>query len=284
MKRSAESHGVPKTALRVLAAILAPALLAAAALGLYTVRGRAGTQPGSPVRVRLSRPREKYIVAVDSGHGGADSGARGLVREVEVTQTTERVLLAWLRADPSYTAVQVHTPDCELRPRERVRAAEDAGAELFISLHANKDSHASSYGFECFAVPPGRPWHEESRDFARLVCARMQAAGARLRGGDGVRYAYYRGGVKLMKESADEKEYGWPTFGVLQRAACPAVLVEQCFLSSAEDLDAFGDADGCARAARCYYLAVCDFFGTEPLPETAAPVPCGTGVSRAESG
>ena len=247
------------------AAAAAVTLLAAAllAVGWRVLRGRGADGPLLP---HSGRPAQRHVVAVDSGHGGTDVGAKGLVDEITVTQTTAAALLALLEADGAYAPVRVHTDDTAPSPQQRAQTARETGAELFLSLHANKDTSTASCGFECYAVPPGQEQHEESLAFARLICARMQEAGARIRGVDGVRYAYYRGGSKTMKESSDDTVYRDPTFGVLQDAACPSVLIEQCFISNAEDLAAWGDAEGCAAAAYCYYLAICDYFGTQPLP------------------
>ncbi len=248
---------------RVLGAVV---LLAAAVAVPMWLRGSRAFAPQQEVQPHLQRPAQRYVVAVDSGHGGADTGAVGLVEETSVTQATAAALLALLEADGHYAPLQVHSDDEAPTPQQRAQTAADGGAQLFLSLHANKDTSAASNGFECFAVPPGLEQHEESLRFAQLVCGQMQRAGARIRGESGVRYAYYRGGAKLMKEASDDRVYGLPTFGVLQQAACPAVLIEQCFISNAQDLDAWGDADGCAAAAYCYYLAICEYFGTQPLP------------------
>ena len=51
----------------------------------------------------------------------------------------------------------------------------------------------------------------------------------------------------------------------MEESNCPAVLAEQCFITSAEDVDLFGDEDGCQRTARVYYEAICAYFGTQPL-------------------
>ncbi len=242
------------------AAMLAGALVLLAAGWLFL-----RDTPGG-ITLHMTRPAQRHIVAVDSGHGGADTGAQGLVDETVVTQATAAALLALLEADGAFAPVQIHTDDTSPSPQQRAAAAEEASAELFLSLHANKDGSPASGGFECYAVPPGHEQHGESLAFARMVCSRMQAAGARIRGVDGVRYAYYRGGAKMMKESEDTTVYSYPTFGVLQRAPCPAVLIEQCFISNAEDLAAWGDADGCTAAAYCYYQAICDYFGSQPHP------------------
>ena len=240
-------------------------LAVAAVLAAATV-WRMLYRPQQPVQPHLQRPAQRITVAVDSGHGGADTGAKGLVNETQVTQATAAALLALLQADGNFAPVQVHTDEECPTPQQRAAIAQQTGAQLFLSLHANKDTSSASYGFECYAVPPGHTQHEESLLFARTVCARMAAAGARLRGEDGVRYAYYRRGAKIMKESSDSREYDLPTFGVLQQASCPAVLIEQCFISNAQDLAQWGSAGGCAAAAYCYYQAICDYFGTEPLP------------------
>ena len=258
--RRARRHIVLPAAAAAAVTLAAAALLA---LGWYVLRGSGADGLLMP---HLRRPVQRHTVAVDSGHGGADVGAKGLVDEITVTQATAAALLALLEADGAYAPVQIHTDDTAPTPQQRAQAAKDAGAELFLSLHANKDTSAASCGFECYAVPPGREQHGESLRFARLVCARMEEAGARIRGADGVRYAYYKNGGKMMKESSDDTVYRYPTFGVLQEAACPSVLIEQCFISNADDLAAWGTEEGCAAAAYCYYRAICDYFGTQPLP------------------
>ncbi len=251
------------------AALLALAtLLALAGLG-RACTDSADTPDTGGVRLHTGRPGTRHIIALDAGHGGMDTGARGLVDEVEVIQPTTDALYALLEADPAYAPVLVHTPQEELRPKQRADVAAQANAALFLSLHANKDSSASSNGFECYAIPPGLEHHEQSLVLAQAIAARMGQAGARIRGENGVRYAYYRGHSKVMKDSTDTAVYNVPTFGVLQHAPCPAVLIEQCFITNAADLDAWGDADGVAAAAYCYYQAICDYFGTTPLAPAA---------------
>ena len=70
---------------------------------------------------------------------------------------------------------------------------------------------------------------------------------------------------KEVIEESDETVRTEQTFGLLEKTNCPAVLVEQCFVTSPSDVDGWGDEDGCRRAARLYYEAICEYFGTEPL-------------------
>ena len=70
---------------------------------------------------------------------------------------------------------------------------------------------------------------------------------------------------------------GERSFTLLEDVNCPAVLAEQCFVTSEEDVARFGSEDGCKAVARfgsedgckavarIYYEAICAYFGTQPL-------------------
>ena len=152
--------------------------------------------------------------------------------------------------------------------RKRAQAATDAGASLLLSVHANSDeSTGQSHGFECFPTPPGRTYSEESMRFAQCIAQKMGGAGHRLRGENGIRFAYYNGKSKRIVDSTDTKIREQKSFGIVERPYCPAVLVEQCFLTNYSDVENWTGEAGCARAARIYYEAICAYFGTEPLPQ-----------------
>ena len=138
-------------------------------------------------------------------------------------------------------------------------AANSAGASLLLSVHGNSDPYSSdSYGLECYPQPPGRTHHEDSLRLAHLIADKFGAAGQRLRGNAGVRYIYYAGDdesgyEKQVVEESDSTVYSEQTFGLLEKTDCPAVLVEQCFVTSEADVAARGTDDGCRRAARLQY-------------------------------
>ncbi|MFR6750334.1 MAG: hypothetical protein ACLUSS_06475 [Faecalibacterium sp.] len=92
-----------------------------------------------------------------------------------------------------------------------------------------------------------------------------RAAGARLRGHGGIRYIYYQGEAKQLVESTYTEVRGERSFTLLEDVNCPAVLAEQCFVTSEEDVARFGSEDGCKAVARIYYEAICAYFGTQPL-------------------
>lgn len=216
---------------------------------------------------------ELPVVAIDPGHGGVDRGSEGLgFGEYEMTWETANELYDLLEADGRFapyltiTEEESQDPDCaRIKPSERAQRANAQGAQLLLSIHGNSDSAESTSGYECYPIPPGSANHDESLRFAQYLTQGFGALGQRLRGVDGIRYIYYGDdNEKLLYESTDTSVHDDPTFGVLEYAQCPAVLSEQCFITSSADVDLLGDEDGCRLAAQVYYEAICSWFGLEP--------------------
>lgn len=224
---------------------------------------RPSTSEAEDFRPELGDP--PYIIAVDAGHGGSDTGAIGVIEERQMTAATARLLTALLEADENYIPVQTRASyDTTAKPSERVEQANQQNADLILSIHGNSAA-TSAAGFECYPITPGRPYHAESMYFARLIASGMKAAGHSLRGKGGVRYIYYNeNDEKRIVEISDASVHTETTFTILEYAECPSVLAEQCFVTSADDVDRFGDEDGCALSARIYYEAICAYFGTQP--------------------
>lgn len=86
-------------------------------------------------------------------------------------------------------------------------------------------------------------------------------------GRGGVRYIYYIGEAKQLVETSHTEVRAERSFTILEDANCPAVLAEQCFVTSAADVAQFGSEEGCRRTARAYYEAICTYFEITPLPE-----------------
>ena len=208
-----------------------------------------------------------YRVAVDAGHGGNDPGARGVVEEKQVTAATAAALLQWLEQDPNYIPLQTRESfDATATPAQRAAVASAQSPQLLLSIHGNSAPEGSAAsGFECYPSVPGRTWHQESYYFAQQLAQGMQAAGAKLRGHGGIRYIYYQGEVKQLVESTHTEVRDERSFTLLEDVNCPAVLAEQCFVTSEEDVAQFGSEEGCKTVARAYYEAICAYFGTQPL-------------------
>src|SRR5215831_9593700 len=95
-------------------------------------------------------------VVIDPGHGGSNTGAGGVVEglfEKRLTLALAREVAARLEA----AGVEVkltRTSDTYVSLRERVRIANAAGPELFVSLHANASPTHAQRGTETYILTP----------------------------------------------------------------------------------------------------------------------------------
>ena len=95
-------------------------------------------------------------VVLDPGHGGSNTGAAGVVEglyEKRLTLALARAVAHRLEA-AGVTVALTRDDDRFLSLRERVRVANGAGAELFVSLHANASPTRAQRGFETYILTP----------------------------------------------------------------------------------------------------------------------------------
>lgn len=226
------------------------------------------SQDTQPVAAAAPSPTPEadntFVVAVDPGHGGGDPGTEGVsFYEDEMTWDTADRLIALLQADDRFSAFLTTDGTEYEKPSERAANTKAQGAQLLISIHGNSGDDPSYTGFECYPVPPGRSYNAESLAFAEMIARRFGDTGERLRGENGVRYIYYdENNEKQIYEVSDTTVHTDPTFTLLEECGCPAVLAEQCFITSPQDVDAFGDDDGRQAAAQIYYEAICEWYET----------------------
>lgn len=209
------------------------------------------------------------VIAIDPGHGGTDPGSEGSgLWEYEMTWQVANELVNLLEQDGRYAPVLTITEEesqnsdmPRVEPAERAQRANDAGAVLLFSIHGNSDPSGTASGFECYAIPPGQQYHDESMALARLTAQKITQTGQPLRGQDGVRYIYFDTyDNRMVYESSDETPRNEPTFRLLVDADCPAVLVEQCFLTNPQDAARLATPSGAKQAAKAYYEAICEWM------------------------
>ena len=108
-----------------------------------------GMKPKSP-----GGPAPRIVVAIDAGHGGVDPGALGVsgVYEKMVTLAYAREIKAQLERSGRFKAVLTRDRDQFLRLRDRIAVARRAGAQLFISLHADSHPDGSFRGASVYTL------------------------------------------------------------------------------------------------------------------------------------
>lgn len=92
----------------------------------------------------------KKVIVIDAGHGGHDPGAQSASsNEKDITLAAARALKARLEKTGRYQVVMTRDSDTYVALDTRVQIARRAGADLFISLHAdsagdNAEAHGAS--------------------------------------------------------------------------------------------------------------------------------------------
>ena len=131
-----------------------------------------------------------------------------------------------------------------------------AGQALAVYAAASRVS-----GFECCPATPQLSTNADSLRFARLVAEKFGAMGMELRGIDGVRYIYFDDNDnRYIRESNDTTVLSDPTFTVVQKCGCPAVLVEEGFITNAGDIALVATDAACEAAAQAYYECILTYF------------------------
>ncbi len=114
------------------------------------------------------------VVAVDAGHGGEDPGAvpRHGVHEKDVALSISRELKKAIDAREGMRAVLTRKGDYYVGLRRRVELARQAGADLFVSVHADAFRDKRVHGASVYVISR----RGASSEAARWLAARENAA------------------------------------------------------------------------------------------------------------
>jgi len=108
-----------------------------------------------PVVVKTVTRRVKpFIVAVDAGHGGKDSGAHGKhgTLEKKVVFEIAQKLTNLINKQPGMKAIMVRKGDYFVPLRERMNIARKENADLFVSVHADAFKDSGVTGASVFTL------------------------------------------------------------------------------------------------------------------------------------
>ena len=228
------------------------------------------------------------VIAIDAGHGGQDPGAigRGGTREKDVTLAIARRLAKAIDAEDGMRAVLIRDGDYFISLRGRMRKARDAGADMFISVHADSVLDRTVSGSSVYvlslrgASDEASRWLAERENAADLmggvslddkndvlasvlldvtqkeaVSNSVEAAAAVL---TSLRHVGHVHGTRVRHAG----------FMVLKSPDIPSMLVETAFISNAGDERRLRDGAYQQKVAEAIRSGVRDFFYDKPPPGT----------------
>jgi len=149
-----------------------------------------------------------YTIAIDAGHGGRDPGATADdVMEKDINLAIAGMLTELINVQPDMVAVQIRTLDIFISLEDRILQAEEAGADLYVTVHVNSYSTDEPDGIETI-IDDTRELDSESWVLGELIQDSVtEATGARDRG------------------TRSQESY-------LQRTEMPAVSVETGYITN----------------------------------------------------
>lgn len=128
-------------------------------------------------------PAHVHTIAIDAGHGGRDPGAVvDGVMEKDINLEIVNILRELINAQPDMVAVQIRTLDIFISLKDRILMAEEAGAEMYVTVHVNSFTTEEPAGVVTL-VDNTRERDDDSWVLAELIQAGVtEATGARDRG------------------------------------------------------------------------------------------------------
>jgi N-acetylmuramoyl-L-alanine amidase len=192
----------------------------------------------APQKAPIKRPLPKpKLIALDPGHGGQDPGALGHsgTQEKGVVIAVARELQKQLLAGNSYRVILTRSIDTYVPLRVRVARAQDAKADLFLSIHADSHSDPEVRGASVYTLS-----EEASDREAAALAARENRGDTSIqpsstvndsrRLADTIVGTFSQSGIRLLPRS--HRQAG---FAVLTSPDIPAALVELGYLSNPRD-------------------------------------------------
>jgi N-acetylmuramoyl-L-alanine amidase len=256
----------------------------------------------APAAPRESRPAAAplRVLVLDAGHGGHDSGAVGPggLQEKELVLDVTRRVAKLVSGRLNVKVVLSRDTDHFVTLRDRTSLANKAGADLFVSIHANAHRETASQGVETYFLSS-----EATDSAARQVAAaengvlQLEKPTARGRNDvvnamiwDLLQSGYQSESSRLAEIVQDSmtqalripnrgvKQAG---FYVLGGAAMPAVLIEIGFVSNPREERRLKDSKYRDEIARAIFAGLAEYKRQWDLrARVVAPTPLRVGRER----
>jgi len=195
------------------------------------------------------------VIVIDAGHGGEDYGAIGRhkkTREKEITLDIAKELAKLIRKEKQFKVIMTRNSDDYVSLEQRAKIANDAKADLFISIHCNASPKTQAHGFEMFYLAPAKS--DAARAVAQFENAPFLLGDPSLDKSHENDLAFILNDMiqtEFITESADlaymadiemskkikikSRGVDHAGFFVLNRVYMPSILVETAFISNKDE-------------------------------------------------
>ncbi len=208
-------------------------------------------------------PAEKITVVIDAGHGGKDGGATGTdgTKEKDLTLLLAKKIKE-LNAASNIDIILTRETDIYQSPREKAEIAQNANADLLISIHgasapavhstqAQANSQREKSGMEIYIAREEFANTNKSRLFASAVINQ------------------FRNNYKLgVNELPLQRKVG---IAVIQSNPFPSILIETGYMNNPVDLAYMKTSEGQETIARNILNAVAHYADNRNMLNSMAP-------------
>lgn len=244
---------------------------------------RTAGQFGAPLPARKpAGAATKPLIMIDAGHGGQDPGAtagRGRY-EKHVTLAMARELKRQLEATGRYKAKLTRDTDKFIKLAERVKIGQRAGADLFLSLHADSIDKPGVRGASVYTLSNtasdaqtarlaarenkadaigGVDLSHEDKDVANILInlAMRDTMNQSKFFANTLVTHLARGQIKLLPNA-----HRYAGFAVLKAPDIPSVLIEVGFMSNKQEADALLSDSYRRKVAAAIKSGIESYFAT----------------------
>ena len=217
---------------------------------------------------RVGRNAIRTIV-IDAGHGGTDSGTLNHARKLNEKTSTLDVAkrLQALLADGAWKVRMTRTDDRFVELSDRAEFANNAKADLFISIHFNAVAAGSDVrGTETYVLTPQ---FQRSTSSAKSGPEDKVAYPGNRHDSRSAILGYHMHRQLLAKLKSEDRGYKRARFAVLRLVDCPGVLVEAGYLSNNGEAAKIANANYRGDIAEALFAAVQAYDASMGLPPKA---------------
>lgn len=238
----------------------------------------------APAIMAQKNRKKQFTVVIDPGHGGIDPGALGKrAKEKDVNMSVSKLLADMIKKKyPGIKVIFTRTTDVKIPLAKRADIANNANADLFISIHSNASKNRKANGCETFTLGAGSSAeakaaamyenevilqeenHEELYNFDPRS-TESYIMFELIRGHDmelsvGLAEMVQKGMVKHSK--LKNRGVSSAGFLVLHRTVMPSILVELGFITNGSDENVIASKEGQKKLAKGIFEGFCNYYET----------------------